>query len=250
MRNLLEVRNLSKSYGETQILQDISFDVPEGEFVAIMGRSGSGKSTLLYCISGMDQMSSGSVSFCGQELAEVDEKGMSEIRLRQMGFIFQHAYLLKKLSIRDNIVLPGFKAGLASREEINHRADALMERTGITEIGSQDIRKVSGGQLQRAAICRALINSPAVVFGDEPTGALNSSATKEVMDILSGIHEDGTTVVLVTHDAKVVSRADRVIFLADGRILDELRLPRRDETGAAGSDREGILSDWLEQMGF
>lgn len=250
MRNLLEVKDLGKKYDETQILQNISFNIEEGEFVAIMGCSGSGKSTLLYCISGMDKISSGSVNFCGKELATIDEKGISDIRLRQMGFIFQHAYLLKKLSIRDNIVLPGFKAGLASREEVNRRADALMDRTGITEIGTHDIRKVSGGQLQRAAICRALINRPVVVFGDEPTGALNSSATNEVMDILTGIHKDGTSIVLVTHDAKVAVRAERIVFLADGRILDQLKMPHRDDPGAAESDREEILSEWLERMSF
>lgn len=250
MKNLLEIKNLSKSYEDTMILEDISFNVAEGEFVAIMGRSGSGKSTLLYCVSGMDRMTSGSVLFSGQELSSIDEKGISEIRLQQMGFIFQHAYLLKKLSIRDNIVLPGFKAKEESREEVNLRADQLMEKTGIAPIGDHDIRKVSGGQLQRAAICRALINRPKIVFGDEPTGALNSSAAKEVMDIVSDIHREGTTVVLVTHDAKVASRADRIIFLADGKILDELRLPPHNGAKEDGASREERIFAWLERMEF
>jgi putative ABC transport system ATP-binding protein len=250
MKNLLEIKNLGKCYEDTTILEDISFNVAEGEFVAIMGRSGSGKSTLLYCVSGMDKMTAGSVLFSGQELSSIDEKGISEIRLKQMGFIFQHAYLLKKLSIRDNIVLPGFKAKVESREEVNLRADQLMEKTGIASIGDHDIRKVSGGQLQRAAICRALINRPKIVFGDEPTGALNSSAAKEVMDIVSDIHREGTTVVLVTHDAKVASRADRIIFLADGKILDELRLPPHNGNKEEGTSREERLFSWLERMEF
>jgi putative ABC transport system ATP-binding protein len=250
MKNVLEIKNLSKSYEDTTILEDISFNVAEGEFVAIMGRSGSGKSTLLYCVSGMDKMTSGSVLFSGQELSSIDEKGISAIRLQQMGFIFQHAYLLKKLSIRDNVVLPGFKAQEESREEVNRRADQLMEKTGIAPIGDHDIRKVSGGQLQRAAICRALINRPKIVFGDEPTGALNSSAAKEVMDIVSDIHKEGTTVVLVTHDAKVASRADRIIFLADGKILDELRLPPHNGSPEDGKSREEKLFTWLEKMEF
>lgn len=250
MKNLLEIRNLSKHYEDAVILEDISFDVAEGEFVAIMGRSGSGKSTLLYCISGMDQMSQGSVRFDGEDLATMGEAGISALRLKRMGFIFQNAYLLKKLSIRDNIVLPGFKAGVASRDAVNRRAEELMIKTGIDGIGDHDIRKVSGGQLQRAAICRALINGPVIVFGDEPTGALNSSATKEVMDILSDIHREGTTVVLVTHDARVASRADRIVFLSDGRILDELRLPARGKAQTEGAKREEILADWLERMAF
>lgn len=224
MKIILEVKNLSKSFKDTPVLNNINLNVAEGEFLAIMGQSGSGKSTLLYGISGMDRPTSGDVLFNGRDIVKLDDDKMSKIRLNQMGFIFQHTYLLRNLSIRDNIVLPGFKANILSREQVNQNADALMEKTGISAVAAHDIKQVSGGQLQRASICRALINSPNILFGDEPTGALNSSTTKEVMDIINNVNADGTTVIIVSHDAKVAARADRIIFLIDGNIHDELLL--------------------------
>lgn len=248
MKEILEVKDLCKSFDDTQVLKDINLAVNEGDFVAIMGRSGSGKSTLLYCISGMDRPTSGNVIFLGQDISKLDDDKMSEIRLKRMGFIFQHSYLLKNLSVRDNIVLPGFKAEKLTREQVNQNADVLMGKTEISHVAGHDIKKVSGGELQRAAICRALINNPDVLFGDEPTGALNSSNTKEVMDIINKVNADGTSVILVTHDAKVAARADRVIFLADGNIHDELTLGKYNENEK--SSREKILSEWLEKQGF
>lgn len=251
MRKILEIKGLSKSFHESQVLKDIDLTVAESDFIAIMGRSGSGKSTLLYCISGMDRPTSGDVLFCGKGISGLDDEAMSEIRLKKMGFIFQQACLLKKLSIRYNIVIPGFKANILPREQVKQNADALMHKTGIQSVAEYDLNEVSGGQLQRAAICRALINRPDVLFGDEPTGALNSSATKEIMDIINNINSEGTTVMIVTHDAKVAARADRVIFLADGNINDELQLgkyqnPDEDEK----SFREKRLTEWLDKQGF
>lgn len=250
MKTILEVRNLSKSFENTQVLNNINLNVDEGEFLAIMGQSGSGKSTLLYGISGMDRPTSGNVLFCGKDISKLDDEKISEIRLKQMGFIFQHAYLLKNLSIRDNIVLPGFKANILSREEINQNANTLMGKTGISSVANHDVKKVSGGQLQRASICRALINQPDILFGDEPTGALNSSTTKEVMDIINNINTEGTTVIIVSHDAKVAARADRVIFLMDGNIHDEFRLGKYDGDEKTKSSREKRLFEWLEKQGF
>lgn len=250
MKTILEVKNLCKSFEDAQVLNDINLKVDEGEFLAIMGQSGSGKSTLLYGISGMDRPTSGNVLLCGKDISKLDDEKMSEIRLKQMGFIFQHSYLLKNLSIRDNIVLPGFKAGTLSREQVNQNADALMKKTGIFSVAKHDIKKVSGGQLQRASICRALINKPDILFGDEPTGALNSSTTKEVMDIINNINAEGTTVIIVTHDAKVAARAERVIFLIDGNIHDELILGKYDGDEKKKSSREKRLSEWLEKQGF
>lgn len=250
MKTILDVKNLSKQFEKTQVLNNINFKVDEDEFIAIMGRSGSGKSTLLYNISGMDRPTSGKVLFCGKDLSMLEEEKMSEVRLKQMGFIFQHSYLLKNLSIRDNIVLPGFKAGTLSREQVNQVAKALMVKTGIESVADHDIKKVSGGQLQRAAICRALINKPEVLFGDEPTGALNSRSTKEVMEILNAVNEEGTAVIMVTHDAKVAARASKVIYLTDGNIHDELQLGKYVEDKRAELYRERKLSDWLEKQGF
>lgn len=218
-----------------------------------MGRSGSRKSTLLYNISVMDKPTSGVVKLNGKEITKLSERKLSEIRLHYMGFIFQHAYLLENLSIRDNIVLPAFKAKKMPRYVVLEMANQLMEKTGIYHVANHDIKSVSGGQLQRAAICRALINYPDILFGDEPTGALNSSTTKEVMDIINQINKEDTTVIIVTHDIKVAARAERIVFINDGEIQDDLKLGKymvdkvvdEDE-----SEREKKLMRWLESQGF
>jgi putative ABC transport system ATP-binding protein len=175
-------------------------------------------------------------------------KLMSNIRLKKMGFIFQQSHLLKTLSIRDNIVLPGFKAESELRENVNAYAEELMKRTGIEQIADHDIKKVSGGQLQRAAVCRALINHPDIIFGDEPTGSLNSGSTKEIMDIINEVNAEGTTVMLVTHDAKVAARADSVIFLSDGNIIDKIVLGKYEEK--IFFERENKMTEWLGKQGF
>lgn len=250
MKTMIEVKDLCKNFGDEQILKGISLSIEEGEFVAVMGQSGSGKSTLLYNISGMDKASSGEILFDGKDMTDMKEEELEKMRLLKMGFIFQNSYLLKNLSIRDNIVLPGFHAGVQPREEVNQKAIALMERLEILNVAEHDIKKVSGGQLQRAAVCRALMNDPAVLFGDEPTGALNYSATGEVMDILNRVNQEGTTVMLVTHDARVAARADRVIFLVDGNVRDQIQIGKYGETREKDEKREEVLLQWLGERGF
>lgn len=248
MKTILQVKGLCKAFNEIKILKGIDISVNRGEFVAIMGQSGSGKSTLLYNISGMDRATEGEIHFDGKNISNIEDDKISNIRLNKMGFIFQQSHLIKTLSIRDNIVLPGFKAKREDRENIVAYAETLMKRTGIHQIADHDIKKVSGGQLQRAAICRALINHPDIIFADEPTGALNSGATKEIMDILNEINTGGTTVMLVTHDVKVAARADRVIFLSDGNITDEIVLGKYDEKSF--SERENKMDRWLSKLRF
>ncbi|MGN0350076.1 MAG: ABC transporter ATP-binding protein [Roseburia sp.] len=245
---MIKINGIYKKFGENEILKNIDFQIKESEFIAVMGQSGCGKSTLLYCISGMDRPTSGEVLFEGQKLSELSEKEMEKLRLQRMGFIFQKANFLKNLSIEDNIVFPAFQAGKKCRVEVVKEAEKRMEQMGILQIAKQDVRKVSGGQLQRAAICRAMMNHPAILFGDEPTGALNSSATREVMDIMNQINRQGTTVLLVTHDAKVAARADRVVYLEDGSVKEILELGKYMKTEVA--DREEKLKEWLEKMGF
>lgn len=263
MNTILETRNLNKIYhaGKQEynhILKDINLKVTRGEFTAIMGQSGSGKSTLLYQLSGMDRMTDGSVLLAGEELAVMDEKSLAKLRLKQLGFIFQQSNLMKNLSILDNIILAPCLAKKESRRMILKKAKNLMKNTGISEIANRDITQVSGGQLQRAAICRALMNDPEVLFGDEPTGALNSSSTQEVLDILADINAAGTTIVLVTHDAKVAARADRVLYMTDGRITGEKVLGKYNAASDETSDmkterikhREEKLMKWLNEQGF
>lgn len=255
MKNILEAKRLNKIYSigkdNTQhILKDIDLEIKEGEFVSVMGPSGSGKSTLLYNISGMDKMTGGSVVFGGKELSTMSEEELSKLRLSTMGFIFQQSNLLKNLNIFDNIILSAYLAKTESRKEINRRAYELMERTGIAQLAGHDITQASGGQLQRVSICRALINNPDIVFGDEPTGALNSKATSEVMDILADINNSGTTIMLVTHDAKVASKTERVLFMMDGNIVAEKYLGKYQKGTCDTKSRESQLSEWLMQMGF
>ena len=246
--SILEAKGLCKNYGGGNILSDIDLQINVGEFVAVMGQSGGGKSTLLYCISGMDEPSSGKIYFDGADMTDMSDRQMQELRLKRMGFVFQKPSFLKNLSIIDNIVYPAFQLGEADRSAIVKEAMALMEEMGISSVAEHDIHKVSGGQLQRAAICRAMINHPDILFGDELTGALNSSTTREVSGIIDDINKKGTTVLLVTHDANVAVHADKVIYLEDGRIMDTLNLGKYDEGIAELRDAE--IKKWLKIMRF
>ncbi|MDO5739296.1 MAG: ABC transporter ATP-binding protein [Ornithinimicrobium sp.] len=248
----LECKNLTKTYSSTdpptQVLNGIDLTVEAGEFLVIMGASGSGKSTLLYNVSGMDRPTSGSVHLLGRDLTSLSDAEMSHVRLTQMGFIFQQGYFLGNLNIRDNILLPALKAAPDATEEATARVDALMERFGIVEVRRHGITEVSGGQPQRASISRALASSPAVLFADEPTGALNSSMSTEVMDALSDVHASGTTLIMVTHDPACAARGDRVIYLRDGRLIDARSLGTWTEDRA--TEREDELLAWLRELGF
>ncbi len=255
MSNILEVKDLCKTYiinkRQNNVLKNVSFSISEGEMVAIMGPSGSGKSTLLYNVSGMDSFTAGSVRFCGNELSDFTESELANLRLDKMGFIFQQMYMLKNLTIFDNILLPSLqsKSNTKSRKEKVEYAQSLMRRLGIIDIADNDINEVSGGQLQRACICRSMINSPKMIFADEPTGALNRTTSDEVMDELAKLNADGTTIMLVTHDVKVAAKCSRVMFLVDGNISGEYNLEKWNADSQL-RDRERTLSNWLMEMGW
>lgn len=254
MNNILEVKDLCKTYvvnkRELNVLNNVNLQIKEGEFISVMGPSGSGKSTLLYNVSGMDKMTAGSVVFKGIELSTLSEKEMSALRLHEMGFVFQQINLLKNLGIIDNIVVSAYMAKNRRRKEINQFAIELMEKTGITELADNDITQASGGQLQRVAICRSLINNPDIIFGDEPTGALNSKSSNEIMDIFKDINESGSTIMLVTHNVKVASKTERVLFMIDGKIEGEYNLGKFKEEDKDSTEREEKLSKWLLEMGW
>lgn len=253
MEEILRVKDLCKTYivdsEPNNVLMNVNFSMKQGEFVAIMGPSGSGKSTLLYTVSGMDSMTAGNVVFHGKELNGLNKKELSDIRLKEMGFIFQQMYMLKNLSVLDNIILPGFQAKCEERNIIRQRAESMMRELGIIEYANRNISAVSGGQLQRACLCRAMINNPAMVFADEPTGALNSKAAGEVMKALMKANEAGTSILMVTHSAVVASQCERVIYLMDGGIQGELELGKLGTDGDV-RDRERKLSNWLMDMGW
>lgn len=249
----LVVKDLTRTFtgpaGDVTVLDGIDLTVARGEFVAVMGQSGSGKSTLLYNVSGMDTPTSGGVLLDGADIAGLTGDELADIRLRRMGFVFQHNHLLKNLTIRDNILLPGYKAGAMDREALLARAEQLMTQMGIADVADHAIQRVSGGQLQRAAVCRALINDPVMLFADEPTGALNSRASAEVIDIFNQVNADGATILMVTHDPRIASRTDRIVYLKDGRVADELTLGTYSDPATA-RDREETALQWLIDRGF
>lgn len=217
-------KNLNAANERIKVLRNVSVTIYEGEFVSIMGPSGSGKSTLLYALSGLDTIDSGEVTFSNQRLTACGETERSDIRRQQMGFVFQQPIFLKNLTIIDNIVLPAMRDNRKKGKELAKKAQHLMGETGIGDLTYRMTNQVSGGQLQRAGICRALINDPKIIFGDEPTGALNSKAAQEIMDHFLRINQEGTTMMLVTHDVKVAAQSERVLFMKDGQIVNELKL--------------------------
>ena len=247
---VLEVKDLCKTYVideySNNVLQNVNFSMEEGEFVSIMGPSGSGKSTLLYTVSGMDSMTSGNVTFDGEDISKLDRKAMAKVRLNKMGFVFQQMYMMKKLNIMDNVILPGYQAKLKPRAEVNKDAETLMRRLGIIDTADRFITEVSGGQLQRACLCRSLINSPKMVFADEPTGALNQKASMEVIRELVNANREGTSIMMVTHSEKIASCSERVIFLVDGNIQGELALGKM-ESEEDLPVRERKLRNWLQE---
>jgi ABC transporter related protein len=188
------------------------------------------------------------VLLSGQDLTGLSNSEMSHLRLTTMGFVFQQAYLLPNLSLRDNILLPVLKAFPESRDAARKRVDQLMERFDIEHVATHGVTEVSGGQLQRAALCRAIATEPKILFADEPTGALNSTVTREVMKALNDINVEGTTIVMVTHDPACAVLADRVVYLRDGALAGEHNLGAWDseDTGRRQED----LQNWLKGLGF
>ncbi|MFR9290794.1 MAG: ABC transporter ATP-binding protein [Clostridium paraputrificum] len=247
MSELLIGKNIRKSHGEGNekqvVLDNVSVSIKTGEFISIMGPSGSGKSTLMYVLSGMDVPEGGNITFDGDDLAVIKEKDLAEIRRTKMGFIFQQPSLLKNLNIGDNIILTSVRSNRKNIKDILIKADNLMKMTGIENLKNRNINEVSGGQLQRAGICRSLMNDPKIIFGDEPTGALNSKSAEEIMDLLRDINNNGTTIVLVTHDPKVASKTERIMFMSDGKIQSELKLSKYD-----GKDIDERMEKVLGEM--
>jgi putative ABC transport system ATP-binding protein len=257
MTTALEAKNVCKTYvinkRQNNVLRNVNFTVATGELVAIMGPSGSGKSTLLYSISGMDCLTAGSVEFFGQDLTQVSSKQLSDLRLDSMGFIFQQMYMLKNLTLIDNILLPAYQSkrnkGAARRKAVSDYAHELMYKMDIADLRYNDISEVSGGQLQRACICRSLINKPQMIFADEPTGSLNKQASNEVMDEIVRMNREGTTVMLVTHDIKVAAKCDRVLYIIDGNIHGDFNLGKFQGDQEL-KDRERRLNNWLLDKGW
>ncbi|MDO5520068.1 MAG: ABC transporter ATP-binding protein [bacterium] len=253
MRNvLIKTDKLCKSYvtGKqgVHVLKNLDLEIYEGDFTVIMGSSGSGKSTLLYSISTMDRPTSGSVKLLGREVATATENEVAEIRKNEVSFIFQSMNLLPDLSAFENIAYAGYGTKERTKEEVNRQAAALLQKFHIEDLKDKFPSEMSGGQKQRVAVARALITGAKVVFGDEPTGALNSMAGKEVLDLLTEINKEGQSIVMVTHDLKAARRATRLLYLTDGQIDGELRLGRYIEEEK--KKRDEVIDQFLKERGW
>ncbi len=246
---LLKGKGITKSFSQgdksTKVLDGINIEIYEGDFAVIMGSSGAGKSTLLYNLSGMDRPSSGAVFFRGKEITNCSERQMASLRADEFGFVFQKTHLVTSLSLYENIVLAGYLSGKLTEAEARKRADALVKQMDLGEAKNRRPSAVSGGEAQRAAVARAVIGMPSILFADEPTGALNKKNSEEVMRILSSLASQGQTVLLVTHDTQAALHGNRILYLEDGKIIGELEL---ETYNGADREREDKLNDWLTSL--
>lgn len=226
--SILKVEHLKKIYttrfggNKVQALSDLNFSVEKGEYVAIMGESGSGKTTLLNILAALDKPTSGEVTLDGQKLSQIKEKEIASFRRDNLGFVFQDFNLLDTFSLQDNIFLPLVLAGGMNFEEMNNRLRPIARKLGIYELLQKYPYEVSGGQKQRAAVARALITTPSIILADEPTGALDSKATDELLSLFSDINAEGQTILMVTHSVKAASHAGRVLFIKDGELFHQI----------------------------
>ena len=244
MEKVLEVHNLVRN----GILNGVSFNVKKGELLAIMGPSGSGKSTLLYHVSGLERIEEGQVILGGTSIGEMSEDDLADFRLKKTGFVFQQMNMMASLNILDNILLPAYHACRTKTEKRQKKEHALelMKKLQIESLAHREISMVSGGQLQRACICRSLINDPEILFADEPTGALSRSNALDIMAELQRLSDEGTTILMVTHDSKVASFCDRVLYLLDGSIKGELKFSGAENQ----ANKEEKIVSWLQQLGW
>ena len=247
MKNvILSGKGIVKSFGENTVLHGIDIDVYEGDLTVIMGSSGSGKSTLLYALSGMDRISGGELFYREQNITNASEKELTKLRAGDLGFVFQKTHLINNLTLGENIRMAGL-IGNVPDNEAKTRADELIMRMNLDNAKDRLPSQVSGGEAQRAAVARAVITKPVILFADEPTGALNKANSEEVLNLLSSLNADGQTVLLVTHDKEAALRGNRVLYLEDGAIIGELELPNYTGKDKA---REEKLTAWLEGLGW
>lgn len=221
---MIKVQNVSKIYNSTEVatnaLDDVSFEIKKGEFVAIIGPSGSGKSTLMHIIGALDLPSSGKYLINDIDISKMSDDELSEIRNKQIGFVFQSYNLLPRISALDNVLLPMKYAGISNSERIE-RAQEVLKAVGLENKMQNNPSQLSGGQKQRVAIARALSMKPAIILADEPTGNLPTSQTKEIMDIFEKLNKEGNTIIIITHEEAVASRAKRIISIVDGKIVKD-----------------------------
>ena len=261
---IISAKGLQKTFAnngeQTHILTSVNLEIYKGDFTVIMGASGSGKSTLLYALSGMDKATAGEVLYYGSkdcqpvDIVKVKDKKLSGLRVSDFGFVFQQMHLVSNLSLFENVAVTGYLSKKRSAADTRKKADELLLRVGLSDVMNHLPARVSGGEQQRCAIARAVINDPQIIFADEPTGALNRKNTKEILSLMTELNNNGQSIVMVTHDIKTAIRASRLLYLDDGNIAGELELTRYGETDNKGellqSDkaREAQINAWLESL--
>lgn len=248
---IISTNKLCKTFSnggvQQHVLKNLDIEIYEGDFTVIMGSSGAGKSTLLYALSGMDKPTLGSIKFNDNEISKLSNDKLAVFRRLNCGFVFQQMFLMDNMSILDNILMSGLLIS-SDRKAIAERAEELLTQVGLTEtIWSKFPSQLSGGEAQRAAIVRALINSPKVVFADEPTGALNSAAGKAALDVLTEVNSRGQSIIMVTHDLKSARRGNRILYMRDGAIQGVCDLGRYVTGDRARHDK---LQAFLNEMGW
>lgn len=247
---LLSGRDICKSFVretvQEMVLNHVYIDLYEDDFTIIMGSSGAGKSTLLYALSGMDKVNSGSITYQKKELTSMSEKQMAALRAEEFGFVFQQTHLVSNLTLFENVKVAGYLSKKRTAKETDKRAEELLKEMNVKHAKDRLPAKTSGGERQRGAIARAVINQPKLLFADEPTGALNKSNTEDVLNLFTMLNENGQGILMVTHDIRAAIRGNRILYLEDGNIIEELKLPAftQDKVKA----REKQLSEWLTAM--
>lgn len=248
---IISAKDLVKSFdngnAKQTIINNLSLDIYKNDFTIIMGSSGAGKSTLMYLLSGMDKATSGDIIFNEENISKMNNDELAIFRRKNCGFVFQQIYMLDKMSLLDNVLTSGLLVS-NDKKAIIKKAKELFEKVNIPEITyKKNMNQISGGECQRAGIVRAAINNPAVIFADEPTGALNSENSKAVLDVLTELNNDEQSIIMVTHDKKSAIRGNRIIYLKDGKIFGELLLSKYNSND---SERNEKLDRFLKEMGW
>mgnify|MGYP002570184114 FL=1 len=223
MPMLLNIQNIYKNYGKepmiVPVLKDVSLEVVQGDYIAIMGPSGSGKTTLMNIIGCLDRASLGTYLFEDEDISEMNDDALSDLRLNKIGFVFQNFNLLSSETAQENVALPLIYAGI-DKEKRNQRAIDVLNKVGLQDRISFKLSQLSGGQKQRVAIARAIINNPKILLADEPTGALDQASGKQVMELFKSLNDEGVTIIMITHDANVASHAKKILHIIDGEIIE------------------------------
>lgn len=251
MEEILKVKDLCKTFSNSSVqqhvLKNLNLSIIKGDFTVIMGNSGSGKSTLLYALSGMDRPTLGSVQYQGKEISKYTNDELAIFRRKHCGFVFQQNYLNDTMSVLDNVMISGLLI-TKDRKRLANKSKELLLKVGLSDnVFSKFPTQLSGGEQQRVAMVRGIINSPEILFADEPTGALNSQNTENVLNILTKLNNEGQSVVMVTHDIKSARRGNRILYLKDGIIIGELTLGQYKSND---QERHNKLNDFLKDMGW